>query len=86
MEPKPMILGQIWGINAERALKVLSNALFRGVEAPQVPKLCVDLSINVKLGKMWPLMTFDDLWSDQKWLEYVRYSYALLIAAYRVTL
>ena len=43
MDVKPLILGQICGHVGERALKELSNALFRGAVALLVPELCADL-------------------------------------------
>ena len=40
LDAKSSILGEICELNTERALKGLSNALFRGAVALLVPELC----------------------------------------------
>ena len=62
---KPLIWGQIWGHVGERALKELSNALFRGAVALLVPELAVGCSKSLKSTKFdlwWILVTWPLPW------------------------
>ena len=96
LEAKPLILDQIWGHNNERALKELSNALFRSTVALLVPELCANLSkigllIMLKIGQIRHLMT-SGLWWPELWhdLKNDRNSFVVIFdalsnAAYRVS-